>query len=116
MEIDLIRKQFNEQVKIERIENEIKVLLQNSDFVLCIHDNTSTKYALTKVYVNHLHDGRKHELLRFNQYEENGEVKQLTNNLTGLIHYIFDQQQFNEMANPSMDGETFQLKVPFSFA
>ena len=72
--------------RLHKLEDDIKVkedmnkLIQNPDYIQCIHDINSTMYALTSVYVNHYHrNSRNHVLLRFTKYEENGVVKNIMN-------------------------------------
>jgi len=116
-----IRERDELRIRLRELEDDIKVkedmnkLIQNQDYIQCIHDINSTMYALTSVYVNHYHrNSRNHVLLRFNKYEENGVVKNIMNGrLTGLIPYTYYGRDFEEGLE---DGKNYEIKIPFSFA
>ena len=116
-ERDELRRRLYELEDDIKVKQEMNKLIQNPDYIQCIHDINSTMYALTSVYVNHYHRNlRKHVVLRFTKYEENGVVKNIMNGgykLTGLIPYIYYGKDFEE---GNEDAKHYEIKIPFSFA
>ena len=116
-ERDELRRRLHELEYDINVKEDMNKLIQNPDYIQCIHDINSTMYALTSVYVNHYHrNSRNHVLLRFTKYEENGVVKNIMNGrykLTGLIPYTYYGRDFEE--GPE-DAKNYEIKIPFSFA
>lgn len=114
-ERDELRRRLCELEDVIKVKEEMNKLIQNSDYVQCMHDVNSSKYALASVYVNHYHRNlRKHVLLRFTKYEENGIMKNVMNGryqLTGLIPYTYYGRDFEECPE---EGKNYEIKIPFS--
>jgi len=102
----------------------ISLCKQQSNYKLCLYDTNSTKYAIVaiKIEVPECSEIRDYtDIIRFNTYLENGEIKKLPYNYTGLIpnykYTIGDNNMFeinNKNALRYAGYYLINLEIPFT--
>jgi hypothetical protein len=124
-EIKNDRKRFYDNERLMRnLDDCIQMCKTNSNYKLCSYDTTATKYAIAsiKIYVTECSEIVDHtDIIRFNNYIENCEFKNLPYNCTGLIpnykYIVGDNAQFEKnnykTFNKDYSYYLIDLKIPF---
>ncbi len=125
-----VNKTMNEQKKLIRNYEHCMSYCKSSDYILCLFDTTSSKYAIAtiKIYIpecSQIMDFT--DVITFTDYMENNEIKQLPYNRCGIIpnykYEIGDARTFENnhqsclhQGNPGNRYEGYYLidiRIPF---